>query len=88
MGAHPRLLDPLFRGPIVVLFNDDHRLQRMLDFEAALSRAEAKAGVIPAAPPNCSVKSLPRISRMRVKCLATASSHPAALSPNVVGSAC
>jgi 3-carboxy-cis,cis-muconate cycloisomerase len=49
MGAHPRLLDPLFRGPIVVLFNDDHRLQRMLDFEAALSRAEAKAGVIPAA---------------------------------------
>ena len=49
MGAHSRLLDPLFRGPIVVLFNDDHRLQRMLDFEAALSRAEAKAGVIPAA---------------------------------------
>jgi 3-carboxy-cis,cis-muconate cycloisomerase len=49
MSAHAPLLDPLFRGPIAVLFNDDHRLQRMLDFEAALSRAEAKAGVIPAA---------------------------------------
>ncbi|HEY2485336.1 MAG TPA: 3-carboxy-cis,cis-muconate cycloisomerase [Candidatus Binataceae bacterium] len=49
MSAHPPLLDPLFRGPIAVLFNDDHRLQRMLDFEAALSRAEAKAEVIPAA---------------------------------------
>jgi 3-carboxy-cis,cis-muconate cycloisomerase len=49
MSAHAPLLDPLFRGPIAVFFNDDHRLQRMLDFEAALSRAEAKAGVIPAA---------------------------------------
>jgi 3-carboxy-cis,cis-muconate cycloisomerase len=49
MGAHVRLLDPLFRGPIAVFFNEDHRLQRMLDFEAALSRAEAKAGVIPTA---------------------------------------
>src|SRR5215469_17340675 len=49
MTAYPRLLDPLFRGPIAVLFNDDHRLQRMLDFEAALVRAEARAGVIPAA---------------------------------------
>ena len=49
MGAHARLLDPLFRGPIAVLFNDHHRLQRMLDFEAALARAEARAGVIPAA---------------------------------------
>jgi 3-carboxy-cis,cis-muconate cycloisomerase len=49
MSAHPRLLDPLFRGPIAGLFNDDHRLQRMLDFEAALARAEARAGVIPAA---------------------------------------
>jgi 3-carboxy-cis,cis-muconate cycloisomerase len=49
MGAPPRLLDPLFRGPLAVLFNDHHRLQRMLDFEAALSRAEAKAGVVPTA---------------------------------------
>jgi 3-carboxy-cis,cis-muconate cycloisomerase len=49
MGAHGRLLDPLFRGPIAVFFNEDHRLQRMLDFEGALSRAEAKAGVIPTA---------------------------------------
>src|SRR5215469_12978286 len=49
MSAHRPLLDPLFRGPIGVLFDDEHRLQRMLDFEAALSRAEAKTGVIPAA---------------------------------------
>jgi 3-carboxy-cis,cis-muconate cycloisomerase len=49
MSAHRPLLDPLFRGPIAVLFDDHHRLQRMLDFEAALSRAEAKAGVIPRA---------------------------------------
>src|SRR5262245_4395894 len=49
MGAHVRLLDPLFRGPIAVFFSEDHRLQKMLDFEAALSRAEAKAGVIPTA---------------------------------------
>jgi len=49
MSAHSPLLDRLFRGPIGVLFDDEHRLQRMLDFEAALSRAEAKTGVIPAA---------------------------------------
>jgi 3-carboxy-cis,cis-muconate cycloisomerase len=49
MSDHPPLLDRLFRGPIAVLFDDEHRLQRMLDFEAALSRAEAKTGVIPAA---------------------------------------
>src|SRR5215472_3895984 len=49
MSAHRPLLDPLFRGPIAVLFDDHHRLQRMLDFEAALSRAGAEAGVIPTA---------------------------------------
>src|SRR5215469_5866901 len=49
MSTQRPLLDPLFRGPIAVLFDDHHRLQRMLDFEAALSRAGAKAGVIPRA---------------------------------------
>jgi 3-carboxy-cis,cis-muconate cycloisomerase len=47
MSAQARLLDPLFRGTIAVLFDDDQRLQRMLDFEAALTRAEARVGVIP-----------------------------------------
>jgi len=45
-----RLLDPLFttekmRG----IFSDHGRLQGMLDFEAALARAEARAGILPSA---------------------------------------
>lgn len=45
-----RLLDPLFRWPMVdALFDDRARVQAMLDFESALARAEAHAGVIPAA---------------------------------------
>jgi 3-carboxy-cis,cis-muconate cycloisomerase len=41
-------LDPLFRWESVTkLFRDEARLQAMLDFEAALARAEASAGVIP-----------------------------------------
>ena len=44
------LLDPLFRWDAVEdRFSDRARLQAMLDFEAALARAEARAGVIPAA---------------------------------------
>jgi 3-carboxy-cis,cis-muconate cycloisomerase len=43
------LLDPLFRWePVARLFRDDSLLQRMLDFEAALARAEASSGIIPA----------------------------------------
>ena len=42
------LLDPLFGAKeIDQIFADTARLQRMLDFEAALASAEAKAGVIP-----------------------------------------
>lgn len=42
------LLDPLFgREEIDQLFSDEVRVQRMLDFEAALARAEARAGIIP-----------------------------------------
>jgi 3-carboxy-cis,cis-muconate cycloisomerase len=42
------LLDSLFRWEEVTkLFRDENRLQAMLDFEAALARAEASAGVIP-----------------------------------------
>jgi 3-carboxy-cis,cis-muconate cycloisomerase len=42
------LLDGLFATPAMArLFDDRARLQAMLDFEAALARAEATAGVIP-----------------------------------------
>ena len=44
------LLDPLFRSPAVdAVFSDRATLQGMLDFEAALARAEARVGVIPQA---------------------------------------
>lgn len=43
------LLDGLFATPAMArLFDDRARVQAMLDFEAALARAEAAAGVIPA----------------------------------------
>jgi len=43
------LLDALFRYDAVdKLFSDETRIQGMLDFEAALARAEATVGVIPA----------------------------------------
>jgi 3-carboxy-cis,cis-muconate cycloisomerase len=45
----PRLLDPLFVAePMRQVFSDRARLQAMLDVEAALARAEATVGVIPA----------------------------------------
>ena len=44
------LLDPLFRSQAVEkAFSNRATLQAMLDFEAALARAEARAGFIPAA---------------------------------------
>jgi len=47
------LLDPLFRWePVAKLFRDDHYLQRMLDFEAVLARAEASSGMIPSSAAN------------------------------------
>jgi 3-carboxy-cis,cis-muconate cycloisomerase len=43
-----RLLDPLFAtGRMREIFSDASRLQRMLDFEAALARSLAQAGVAP-----------------------------------------
>ncbi|HEV2115260.1 MAG TPA: 3-carboxy-cis,cis-muconate cycloisomerase [Terriglobales bacterium] len=45
-----RLLEPLFCWQAVEdIFSDRARIQSMLDFEAALARAEVRAGVIPAA---------------------------------------
>lgn len=44
-----RLLDPLFRWQAVEdIFSDRARIQSMLEFEAALARAEAGVGAIPA----------------------------------------
>lgn len=44
-----RLLDPLFRWQAVEdVFSDRARIRSMLDFEAALARAEARVGIIPA----------------------------------------
>ena len=43
------LLAPLFSSATMrAIVDDTARLQRMLDFEAALAKAEAEAGVIPA----------------------------------------
>src|SRR5438270_10021775 len=43
------LLNPLFGCPAVEqVFTDRNTVQRMLDFEAALTRAEGRTGVIPA----------------------------------------
>jgi 3-carboxy-cis,cis-muconate cycloisomerase len=43
------LLDPLFRYEALdKLFSDEARIQGMLDFEAALARAEATSGIVPA----------------------------------------
>src|SRR6266850_4372912 len=45
-----RLFDPLFTTETMRgIFSDHGRIQAMLDFEAALARAEARAGVVPAA---------------------------------------
>jgi 3-carboxy-cis,cis-muconate cycloisomerase len=45
-----RLLDPLFTTETMRgIFSDHGRVQAMLDFEAALARAEARAGVVPGA---------------------------------------
>ncbi|MGC1415400.1 MAG: 3-carboxy-cis,cis-muconate cycloisomerase [Candidatus Acidiferrum sp.] len=47
------LLDPLFRSQAVEkVFSNRATLQGMLDFEAALARAEARAGFIPATAPQ------------------------------------
>src|SRR3954451_14192592 len=50
MSPAPTLLGPLFgTAEALAAFSDGARLQGMLDFEAALARAQAALGVIPAA---------------------------------------
>jgi len=47
-NSPPGLLDALFRTDAVrEIFSDRGRLQGMLDFEAALARATARAGITP-----------------------------------------
>jgi len=66
------LLDPLFGSAAMgEVFSDAARMQRMLDFEAALARAEARCGVIPAAvAPAISAKC--KVELIDVNALATA----------------
>ena len=46
-----RLIESLATTPaLAVLFSDESVLQAMLEFEAALARAEAQSGVIPRKP--------------------------------------
>jgi 3-carboxy-cis,cis-muconate cycloisomerase len=75
------LLDPLFGSAAMCeIFSDTARLQRMLDFEAALSRAEARCGVIPAdAAPAIVAKC--KAELMDADALATATA--AALNPAI-----
>jgi 3-carboxy-cis,cis-muconate cycloisomerase len=48
LSSSPSLLGPLFSSAAMrAMMDDKARLQRMLDFEAALAKAEAEAGVIP-----------------------------------------
>ena len=75
------LLDPLFGSPAMSeVFSDAARLQYMLDFEAALARAEASCGVIPDAATR------PIISKCKVDLIDTsalARATAAALNPAI-----
>jgi len=74
-----RLFDKLFRYEAIDrIFSDREYIQSLLDFEAALARAEAKAGVIPAADAKIIVAAC-RAEQFNVEELAV----QAALSGNV-----
>jgi len=74
-----RLFDKLFRYEAIDrIFSDREYIQSLLDFEAALARAEAKAGVIPAADAHIIVAAC-RAEQFNVEELAV----QAALSGNV-----
>ena len=61
------LLDRLFGVEAVQrIFSDRARLQGMLDFEAALARAEARAGLIPSSA----------VAPILAKCRAATDPHP------------
>jgi 3-carboxy-cis,cis-muconate cycloisomerase len=68
------LLDPLFGSAAMgEVFCDSARIQRMLDFEAALARAEARCGVIPeTAAPAIAAKCKAELIDMNALAIATA----------------
>jgi 3-carboxy-cis,cis-muconate cycloisomerase len=75
------LFDPLFGSRAMgEVFSDSARLQRMLDFEAALARAEARCGVIPAAAASA-ISSKCRVELIDVNALAAATA--ASLNPAI-----
>jgi 3-carboxy-cis,cis-muconate cycloisomerase len=75
MAAGAQLLGPLFGGiEATAVFSDRGRLQGMLDFEAALARAQAKLGIVPAtAVPAIAAKARAELFDMEDLARATAS---------------
>ena len=80
--APSSLLTPLISSAAMRAIVDDRaRLQRMLDFEAALARAEAAVGVIPALASRPDRRGLPRPSATTSRRWAKRPSPPA-ISPS------
>jgi 3-carboxy-cis,cis-muconate cycloisomerase len=75
------LLDPLFRTDAMrEIFSERGRLQGMLDFEAALARAEARLGVIPkAAAPAIAAQCQARLFDIEALARASASAGNTAI---------
>ncbi len=70
-----RLFDPLFTTERMrEIFSDHGRVQAMLDFEAALARAQANAGVIPGAA-AAAIEAQCRAELFDVETLAAAATH-------------
>ncbi|GIL41618.1 3-carboxy-cis,cis-muconate cycloisomerase [Roseiterribacter gracilis] len=66
------LFDPLFHDAVIdAIFDDFARVQAMLDFEAALARAEASVGVIPAGAVGA-IETACRVDRYDLAALAEA----------------
>jgi len=69
------LFDGLFySGPMRAVFSDECRLQRMLDFEAALASAQAAVGIIPATAAN-SIAAECRVAILDIPALGEAAAH-------------
>ena len=66
-----KLFDKLFRYEAIDrLFSDRQYIQYLLEFEAALARAEAKAGVIPS-PDASIIAAACQVERFNIEDLAT-----------------
>src|ERR1017187_4802882 len=75
------LLDPLFGSAAMgEVFSDSARLQHMLDFEAALARAEARCGIVPGAAAQA-IASKCKVGLIDAKAVATATA--ASLTPAI-----